>query len=65
MRLVCLREPQEASLKEIAHAPVSLENINWVSYHPFNNLDNTQFFSMKSWLSKKSCSIKKKGEAQL
>ena len=35
-------EPQEASLKEIAHAPVSLENLSWVLYHQFNNLDNTR-----------------------
>ncbi|MCX5838496.1 MAG: phosphotriesterase-related protein [Deltaproteobacteria bacterium] len=35
-------EPPEASQRKIAHEPVSLENLSWVLYHQFNNLDNTR-----------------------
>jgi len=37
---VCFVEPPEADLRKIAHEPVSLENVSWVLYHQYNNLDN-------------------------
>ena len=36
------QEPQEASQKGLAYAPLSLENLGWVRYHWTSNLDNLQ-----------------------
>jgi phosphotriesterase-related protein len=33
-------EPQEAELKKLAFEPVSIENISWIMYNQYNNLDN-------------------------
>ena len=33
-------EPTEAGLRKIAHEPVSIQNLSWVLYHQYNNLDN-------------------------
>jgi phosphotriesterase-related protein len=37
---VFFKEPEAAGEKLLAHQPVSLENLWWVRYHPFNNRDN-------------------------
>ncbi|MEW6261972.1 MAG: aryldialkylphosphatase [Thermodesulfobacteriota bacterium] len=33
-------EPKEAELKKMAFEPVGLENISWIMYNQYNNLDN-------------------------
>lgn len=33
-------EPTEAGEKELAHQPISLQNLNWVLHHHTSNLDN-------------------------
>ncbi len=33
-------EPQEESIKALVHQPVTLENLGWVRYNTFHNLDN-------------------------
>jgi phosphotriesterase-related protein len=33
-------EPKEAELKKLAFEPVSIENISWIMYNQYNNLDN-------------------------
>jgi phosphotriesterase-related protein len=37
---VWILEPGKASEKPLVHQPVSLDNLWWVRYHPFSNLDN-------------------------
>ncbi len=37
-------EPREASMRKLAHQPLTLENLSWVRYHTKYNLD-TQIFS--------------------
>ncbi|MBN1829163.1 MAG: aryldialkylphosphatase [Deltaproteobacteria bacterium] len=37
---VWFMEPKEAELVKLAYAPVSLENISWIMYNQYNNLDN-------------------------
>jgi phosphotriesterase-related protein len=39
---ILFAEPEEASLKERAYEPVSIENISWIMYNQYNNLDNVQ-----------------------
>lgn len=39
---VWFAEPAACSDRQFAHQPVSLENLWWVRYHPFWNLDNLQ-----------------------
>jgi phosphotriesterase-related protein len=36
----CFVEPQDPKEKELAHQPLSLQNLSWVLRHPFNHLDN-------------------------
>lgn len=35
-------EPKEAEFKAIAHQPVTLENLGWIMFNQYNNLDNVQ-----------------------
>ncbi len=35
-------EPSEADLKRVAYEPVTIENLGWVAYNQYNNLDNMQ-----------------------
>jgi len=35
-------EPKETSARLLAHQPVSLENLSWLRYHPYENFDNMQ-----------------------
>jgi len=35
-------EPKEPELKKLAFEPVSIENISWIMYNQYNNLDNLQ-----------------------
>lgn len=37
------KEPTEANEKALAYQPVTLENLNWVIYHAYNNLDNLRW----------------------
>ena len=37
---VYFTEPEEAGDRELAHQPVTLENLSWVRYHMTDNLDN-------------------------
>ncbi len=37
---IWFEEPKEAELKKLAFEPVSLENISWIMYNQYNNLDN-------------------------
>ena len=39
---VWFQEPPAASEKLYAHQTVSLENLGWIRYHPFSNLDNVK-----------------------
>ena len=34
--------PAEASERQMAYAPVTMENLGWIRYDPFGNLDNLQ-----------------------
>ena len=38
--LAWFTEPQDASQKELAYQPVSMENLHWLHYHAANNKDN-------------------------
>jgi phosphotriesterase-related protein len=40
-------EPDEASAKEIAHQPLSLENLYYVKYNPTGNIDNLKLTDEK------------------
>ncbi|MCK4263061.1 MAG: phosphotriesterase-related protein, partial [Dehalococcoidia bacterium] len=35
-------EPSAATDRGLAHMPVSWENLSWLRYHPYENLDNVQ-----------------------
>lgn len=35
-------EPTEADAKRLAYEPITIENLGWVTYHQYNNLDNMQ-----------------------
>jgi phosphotriesterase-related protein len=35
-------EPKEPELKKLAYDPVSFENISWIMYNQYNNLDNVR-----------------------
>lgn len=37
-------EPSSTSERAFAYQPVSLENLWWVRYHPYSNLDNLQLY---------------------
>lgn len=38
-------KPRAASEKELAYQKVSISNLSWLRYHPYENLDNVLFFS--------------------
>lgn len=38
-------KPKAASEKELAYQKVSISNLSWLRYHPYENLDNVLFFS--------------------
>ena len=35
-------EPPEPGLKQLAYEPIGMENLGWVTYNQYNNLDNMQ-----------------------
>ncbi len=37
---IWFEEPKETELKKLAFEPVSIENISWIMYNQYNNLDN-------------------------
>ena len=39
----CFIEPTDQNEKVLAYQPVCLENLNWVIYHNYSNLDNFRF----------------------
>ena len=38
-------KPKAASEKELAYQKVSISNLSWLRYHPYENLDNVLFYS--------------------
>ena len=40
---VFFQEPEEATIREMAHQPLTLENLHWVRYNFFTNVDNLRF----------------------
>ena len=42
---VWFREPEATSEKQIAYQPVGLENLGWINYHPFSNVDNVRLMN--------------------
>jgi phosphotriesterase-related protein len=40
-------DPEELSLRELFHQPVSIENLGRIYYHPHQNLDNIQQWSIE------------------
>ena len=39
---ILFAEPEEVELKKRAYEPVSIENISWINYNQYNNLDNVR-----------------------
>ena len=39
---IWFEEPKEPELKRLAFEPVGIENISWIMYNQYNNLDNLQ-----------------------
>ena len=39
---ILFAEPEDPALRDRAYAPVSLDNIGWIAYNQYNNLDNVQ-----------------------
>lgn len=48
---VWLLKPTRTSERIFVHQPVSLENLWWVRYHPFSNLDNVQLLDVELTIS--------------
>ena len=56
-------EPTEASERNLAHQPLTLENLYWVQLHRYNNLDNLRFTD-EQLLIKETLLYKWAGETQ-
>lgn len=44
---VWFKEPDASSEKLLAYQPVSLENLGWIRYRPFSNLDNVRLLDQE------------------
>ncbi|MCZ6865763.1 MAG: phosphotriesterase-related protein [Chloroflexi bacterium] len=58
-------EPQEASKKGLAYAPISMENLGWIRYNWRSNLDNLTLFDEETAITEASRYVRAGGRAMV